>query len=194
MNVAKWIKILTLCESILLGQALAATVSTDAQKVEETLALSANIDLSDDALLGTVEFKPLTPTTELANWNKDKASFDDLGLLVRVERLTASPLQVTVLRDDYHCIFGPTIVSNTANVGLFAQPNYIYSLRNNGVVFQNGRYQVGMDSWQQIDNSKYILDLDINIALPKLQKIEFEKLNTVEGTCSGNTLFIFTLA
>lgn len=194
MNVAKRINILALCGVLLSGQTLAATVSANSQRVEEALSLSANIDLSEEALLGTVEFKPLTPTTELASWNKDKASFNDLGLLVRVERLTASPLQVSVLRDDYHCVFGQTIVSNTANAGLFAQPDYIYSLRNNGAVFQNGQHQIGMDAWQKIDNSKYVLDLDINIALPKLQKTEFEKFNAIEGHCSGNALFIFTLA
>ncbi len=170
------------------------TISPDRQRVEETLSLSAEINLSEEALLGTVDIKPLTPTTEIAIWNKSKGNFNDLGLSVRVERLTASPLKVSVLHDDYNCVFGNTIVNNTANTGLFDQPNYVYSLRNTGVPFTNGSLQVGMDTWNQIDNNSYVLDLDINIELPKLHKTEFEKLNAFEGSCYGNTLLIFTLA
>lgn len=193
MNVDKLGKTLALCGALLSTQSLAVTISSDGQRMEETLSLSADINLGEEALLGTVDIMPLTPTTEIAIWNKDKASFNDLGLLVRVERLTPSPLQVTVLRDDYNCAFGKTLITNTANAGLFTQPNYVYSLRSSGAPFQNGKHQVGMEAWSQIDNSKYILDLDIKIELPKLQRAEFEKLNSVEGSCSGSTLFIFTL-
>ncbi|MEG0007350.1 MAG: hypothetical protein RR721_08500 [Aeromonas sp.] len=187
-------KLVILCCALLHGQAIAATILSNGRKVEETISLSASIDLSEEVLLGTVDIKPLTPLNEIAIWDHTVPGFKDLGLSVRVERLMVSPLKISVLRDNFSCAFGQTIVSNTSNREVFFYPEYSYWLQNTGEPFNNGKVQIGTNSWTKVEESKYIVDLHLRIRLPRIGESYLGQFNSVEGNCSGSTLFIFTLA
>lgn len=175
-------------------QGIAVVISSDKSRIEDSLQLSATIDLSDEIFLGTLDVQVLSPLNEIAIWNNATSSFNDLGLFIRIARLSPTPFKITVLRDAYNCVFGPTVISNKTNRNVFSSPEYVYTLRSSGTHFQNGQYQLGTESWQMVENDKYISDVDINIQLPQISSAVLNQLNMHEGRCSGHSIFILSLA
>ncbi|WP_421335581.1 hypothetical protein [Aeromonas veronii] len=175
-------------------ESTAAVISTDRQKIEETLSLNATVNLSDEALLGAVDIKVLSPLTENAVWNNSTQQFNDLGVFVHVERQTPSPLQVSVMNDNYQCTYRERMVSRSINAKYLSDVDYKYSVRSTGRSFIGGTYRVEAADWQLIDQNKVMVGLDINIRLPQFNKANFHELSSHEGHCAGQVQLLFTLA
>ncbi|MFM4794564.1 hypothetical protein [Aeromonas sp. FDAARGOS 1417] len=174
--------------------AAAQHISSDKQRVEEDLMLSATVNLSDEALLGTVDFDVRSPLNEVAVWNATNRQFNDLGLVVHIEREMAIPLLVTVTNDDFQCRFGQRVVSRQRNVEYLSEINYQYSVRSSGRAFINRQYQIFLGDWQQVESNKVAVNLDMNIQLPRFDTSLFSTLATDAGSCFGEVRLLFTLA
>lgn len=171
----------------------AVIISPDRQKIENTINLTADINISDDNILGPVQLQVLTSLNETAQWNVTNNKFNDLGLLVRVERANPSPLNIDVIGDGFQCLFGNTLVSRQSNASFLIRANYEYYMRNNNGQFNNSRYIVEEAAWQKINTNNYSVDLDIGFSLPQIDPKNLVNLTKSRGNCMGNVVFMITL-
>lgn len=157
--------------------ALAVTLTNNGQRLEETLTLTADIDLTE-SMIEPLEVISHSAPFQNVRWDPITSKFSDLDVSLRaLGTHNRQPLLLDILNDSYSCAStSPVAESQIA----FSAVNegYVYHVLVQGKEVTNlvsggkRRHQFTTDQWQLselisgVQAGKYLLDFSLRVELP----------------------------
>lgn len=188
---------------LLAGATSAATITQNSQRIEETLLLTADIDLSQSIVV-PLEVISHTPPFQNILWDSATRRFREMGISLRV--LSGShgqPLLLDILSDSYLCASVSPQASTQVTFSAINQ-GYTYAveiggrtvatLRSGGPTrhtFEAGQWQLS-GALSGVEHDKYLLDFFLRVTLPDIENRLPENLQ-VPITCDGQVVLMVSM-
>lgn len=177
----------------------AATITQNSQRIEETLLLTADIDLSQSIVV-PLEVISHTPPFQNILWDSATRRFREMGISLRV--LSGShgqPLLLDILSDSYLCASVSPQASTQVTFSAINQ-GYTYTVEIGGrtiATLRSGgptRHTFEAGQWQLsgVEHDKYLLDFFLRVTLPDIENRLPENLQ-VPITCDGQVVLMVSM-
>ncbi|MGL5171200.1 MAG: hypothetical protein ACRC8H_10920 [Edwardsiella tarda] len=184
---------------LLAGATSAATITQNSQRIEETLLLTADIDLSQSIVV-PLEVISHTPPFQNILWDSATRRFREMGISLRV--LSGShgqPLLLDILSDSYLCASVSPQASTQVTFSAINQ-GYTYAVEIGGrtiATLRSGgptRHTFEAGQWQLsgVEHDKYLLDFFLRVTLPDIENRLPENLQ-VPITCDGQVVLMVSM-
>ncbi|SPW25476.1 Uncharacterised protein [Edwardsiella tarda] len=188
---------------LLAEAASAATITKNSQRIEETLLLTADIDLSQSIVV-PLEVISHTPPFQNILWDSATRRFREMGISLRVlSGSNGQPLLLDILSDSYLCASVSPQASTQVTFSAINQ-GYTYAveiggrtvatLRSGGPTrhtFEAGQWQLS-GALSGAEHDKYLLDFFLRVTLPDIENRLPENLQ-VPITCDGQVILMVSM-
>lgn len=185
---------------LLAAASSAATLTQNGQRIEETLLLSADIDLGQSIVV-PLEVISNTPPFQNILWDRATRRFREMGISLRaLSGSDGQPLMLDILGDNYVCA---SVSPQTHTQVTFSALNqgYTYAveiggrtvatLRSGGVTrhaFDRGQWQYS-GALSGAEHGKYLLDFFLRVTLPEIAH-RLPENYPVPITCDGQVILM----
>ncbi|WP_073383353.1 hypothetical protein [Edwardsiella piscicida] len=164
---------------LLAGAASAATITNNSQRIEETLLLTADIDLGQ-SVVAPLEVISNTPPFQHILWDSATRRFSEMRISLRaLSGSHGQPLLLDILSDSYLCAsISPQASAQITFSAINAGYTYavetggrtVATLRSGGATrhtFETGQWQYS-GALSGAERGKYLLDFLLRVTLPDI--------------------------